>query len=88
MKNFYVSKSRRLRSTLTSELRSKKPHTVYNHMLLPTTFSTPEEDIHLKEHVYPDSQRERNCMKRPYKNSTTYDLQRSSKSKVENVITL
>ena len=55
MKKFYVSKSRRLRSTpFTSRIEEQgvKSYTVYNHMLLPTTFSTPEEEyIHLKEHV-------------------------------------
>ncbi len=55
MKNFIVSKSRRLRSTsFTSRIEKQgvKSYTVYNHMLLPTTFSTPEEEYnHLKEHV-------------------------------------
>ncbi len=55
MKNFYVSKSRRIRSTpFTSRIEKQgvKSYTVYNHMLLPTTFSTPEEEyIHLKENV-------------------------------------
>ena len=55
MKNFFVSKSRRLRETpYTSRIESQgvKSYTVYNHMLLPTTFTTPEDEyIHLKEHV-------------------------------------
>ena len=55
MKNFYLSKSRRLRSTpFTSKIEKQgvKSYTIYNHMLLPTTFSTPEDEyIHLKEHV-------------------------------------
>ncbi len=55
MKNFYVSKSRRVRSTpFTSRIEEQgvKSYTVYNHMLLPTVFSTPEEEYnHLKEHV-------------------------------------
>tara|TARA_Y100001970_G_scaffold270621_1_gene364746 strand:+ start:780 stop:1889 length:1110 start_codon:yes stop_codon:yes gene_type:complete len=55
MKNYFVSKSRRLRSTpFTSRIEQQgvKSYTVYNHMLLPTTFSTPEEEyVHLKEHV-------------------------------------
>ena len=55
MKSFIVSKSRRLRSTtFTSRIEKQgvKSYTVYNHMLLPTTFSSPEEEYkHLKEHV-------------------------------------
>ncbi len=55
MKNFLVSKSRRLReTTFTSRIEKQgvKSYTVYNHMLLPTTFSTPEEEYdHLKNHV-------------------------------------
>ena len=55
MKNFILSKSRRLRSTpFTSRIEAQgvKSYTVYNHMLLPTTFSNPEEEyIHLKKHV-------------------------------------
>ena len=55
MKNFIVSKSRRVRSTIfTSRIEKQgvKSYTVYNHMLLPTTFCTPEEEyVHLKEHV-------------------------------------
>ncbi len=55
MKNFFVSKSRRIRSTpFTSRIERQgvKSYTVYNHMLLPTTFSSPEEEYnHLKEHV-------------------------------------
>ena len=55
MKNFVLSKSRRLRSTpFTSRIEKQgvKSYTIYNHMLLPTTFSSPEEEyVHLKEHV-------------------------------------
>ena len=55
MKKFSVSKSRRLRSTtFTSRIEKQgvKSYTVYNHMLLPTTFSSPEEEYdHLKKHV-------------------------------------
>ena len=55
MKNFYLSKSRRLRSTPFSsriERQGVKSYTVYNHMLLPTSFSSPEEEYkHLKENV-------------------------------------
>ncbi len=55
MKNFTVSKSRRLRSTsFTSRIEKQgvKSYTVYNHMLLPTTFSNPEEEYkHLKKYV-------------------------------------
>ena len=50
-----ITRSRRLRGTpFTSRLEQQgvKSFTVYNHMLLPTTFSTPEEEYnHLKEHV-------------------------------------
>ena len=55
MKKYLISKSRRLRSTpFTSRIEKQgvQGYTVYNHMLLPTTFSSPEEDYnHLKEHV-------------------------------------
>mgnify|MGYP001180403671 CR=1 FL=1 len=55
MKNFLLSKSRRLRGTpFTSRIEKQgvKSYTVYNHMLLPTTFSTPEAEYnHLIEHV-------------------------------------
>ena len=54
MKTF-ITRSRRLRCTpFTSRLEKHgvKSFTVYNHMLLPTTFSTPEEEYnHLKNHV-------------------------------------
>ncbi len=50
-----ITRSRRLRDTpFTSRLEKQgvKSYTIYNHMLLPTTFSTPEEEyVHLKEHV-------------------------------------
>ena len=50
-----ISRSRRLRGTpFTSRIEKQgvKSYTVYNHMLLPTTFSSPEEEYkHLKEHV-------------------------------------
>ena len=55
MKNFLISKSRRLRSTTFTpkiEQQGVKSYTVYNHMLLPTSFSNPEEEYnHLKKHV-------------------------------------
>ena len=44
MKNITISKSRRVRSTPFSsriEDQGVKSYTVYNHMLLPTTFSSP-----------------------------------------------
>ena len=50
-----ITRSRRLRGTpFTSRLEKQgvKSYTIYNHMLLPTTFSTPEEEyVHLKENV-------------------------------------
>ncbi len=55
MKNFFLSKSKRLRSTpFTSRIENQgvKSYTVYNHMLLPTTFSSVEEEyLHLKKDV-------------------------------------
>ena len=55
MKNFYISKSRRVRSTpFTSRIEKQgvKNYTVYNHMLLPTTFSSVDEEyVHLKKDV-------------------------------------
>jgi dimethylsulfoniopropionate demethylase len=55
MKNFYISKSRRLRSTpYTSRIESQgvTAYTVYNHMLLPASFGNLEKEyFHLKEHV-------------------------------------
>ena len=55
MKNFIITKSRRLRSTPFSsriEQQGVKGYTVYNHMLLPTFFSSLEEEYkHLLEHV-------------------------------------
>ncbi len=55
MKNFLITKSRRLRSTPFSsriEKQGVKGYTMYNHMLLPTFFTSPEEQYnHLKEHV-------------------------------------
>ncbi len=55
MKKIIISKSRRLRSTpFTSRIEEQgvKSYTVYNHMLLPTTFSTPEDEYnHLKKYV-------------------------------------
>ncbi len=54
MKTF-ITRSRRLRGTpFTSRLEKQgvKSFTIYNHMLLPTTFSSAEEEYkHLKEHV-------------------------------------
>jgi dimethylsulfoniopropionate demethylase len=55
MKNFYIAKSRRLRSTLfTSRIESQgvTAYTTYNHMLLPASFGNLEKEyFHLKEHV-------------------------------------
>ena len=55
MKNFILTKSRRLRGTPFStriEQQGVKGYTVYNHMLLPTFFSSLEEEYnHLIEHV-------------------------------------
>ncbi len=55
MKNFFISKSRRIRSTpFTSRIEKQgvKNYTVYNHMLLPTTFSSIDEEYtHLKSDV-------------------------------------
>ena len=55
MKNFFISKSRRVRSTpFTSRIEKQgvKNYTVYNHMLLPTTFSSIDEEYaHLKKDV-------------------------------------
>ena len=55
MSNFLISKSARLRGTpFTKQIEDHgvKAYTVYNHMLLPTVFISPEEDCaHLKEHV-------------------------------------
>ena len=55
MKNFYISKSRRVRSTpFTKKIEEQgvKSYTVYNHMLLPTSFSNIDEEyLHLKKDV-------------------------------------
>ena len=56
MKNFFIAKSRRIRSTpYTSRIEKQglSSYTVYNHMLLPTSFNDSLEDdyYHLKEHV-------------------------------------
>ena len=55
MKNFYISKSRRVRSTpFTKRIEEQgvKSYTVYNHMLLPTSFSNVDEEyLHLKKDV-------------------------------------
>jgi len=55
MKNFYISKTRRLWSTpFTKKIEEQgvKSYTVYNHMLLPTTFSNVDEEyLHLKKDV-------------------------------------
>ena len=55
MKNFYISKSRRVRSTpFTKKIEEQgvKSYTVYNHMLLPTSFSNVDEEyLHLKKDV-------------------------------------
>ena len=55
MTKISIAKARRLRTTpYTSRIEKQglSAYSVYNHMLLPTTFSTPEEEYnHLKEHV-------------------------------------
>ncbi|MBD1172577.1 dimethylsulfoniopropionate demethylase [Pelagibacterales bacterium SAG-MED05] len=55
MKKFPIAKSRRIRSTSFSkrvESHGVKAYTVYNHMLLPTFFTSLEEEYHhLKQHV-------------------------------------
>ena len=55
MKNFFIAKSRRVRSTpFTSRIEKQgvKSYTVYNHMLLPITFTSVEEEyLHLKKDV-------------------------------------
>ncbi len=55
MKNYYVVKSRRLRSTpYTSRIEKQgvTGYTVYNHMLLPAAFGSIEDSYHhLKKHV-------------------------------------
>jgi len=55
MKNFYIAKSRRLRSTpFTSRIENHgvAAYTTYNHMLLPASFGNLEKEyFHLKEHV-------------------------------------
>tara|TARA_Y100000590_G_scaffold112321_1_gene128119 strand:- start:32 stop:1144 length:1113 start_codon:yes stop_codon:yes gene_type:complete len=56
MKNFFIAKSRRIRSTpYTSRIEKQgvSSYTVYNHMLLPTGFKDTLEDdyFHLKKYV-------------------------------------
>ncbi len=55
MKNYFVAKSRRLRSTpYTSRIENQgvTAYSVYNHMLLPAAFGSLEDSYnHLKEHV-------------------------------------
>ena len=56
MKNYFISKSKRLRGTpFTSRIEKQgvTAYTIYNHMLLPTRFSDTLEQAyhHLKEHV-------------------------------------
>ena len=55
MKNVTITKSRRLRETSFSsrvEKQGVKSYTVYNHMLLPTVFSSPVSEYeHLKKYV-------------------------------------
>ena len=56
MSNQLVAKSRRLRSTIYSSRIEKQgvtSYTIYNHMLLPTKFSGPLDDLyqHLKDYV-------------------------------------
>ena len=69
MKNFYISKSRRVRSTpFTKKIEEQgvKSYTVYNHMLLPTSFSNVDEEyLHLKKKCSTlgcfGTKRNRNC---------------------------
>ena len=53
MKNYFISKSRRVRSTpYTSKIQEQgvTAYTVYNHMLLPAAFGSLEESCdHLKK---------------------------------------
>ena len=56
MKNYFISKSKRLRGTpFTSRIEKQgvTAYTIYNHMLLPTRFSDTLEQAyhHLKERV-------------------------------------
>ena len=56
MKNYFISKSKRLRGTpFTSRIEKQgvTAYTIYNHMLLPTRFGDTLEQAyhHLKEHV-------------------------------------
>ena len=55
MKNYYIAKSRRVRSTpYTSRIENQgvTAYSVYNHMLLPAAFGSLEDSYHhLKEHV-------------------------------------
>ena len=55
MKNYFVAKSRRIRSTpYTSRIEKQgaSAYTVYNHMLLPAAFGSLEDSYHhLKKHV-------------------------------------
>ncbi len=55
MKNYFIAKSRRIRSTpYTSRIEKQgvTAYTVYNHMLLPAAFGSLEDSYHhLKEHV-------------------------------------
>ena len=55
MKNYFIAKSRRLRSTpYTSRIENQgvTAYSVYNHMLLPAAFGSLEDSYHhLKEHV-------------------------------------
>ena len=55
MKNYFIAKSRRVRSTpYTSRIEKQgvTAYSVYNHMLLPASFGSVEDSYHhLKEHV-------------------------------------
>ena len=55
MKNYFIARSRRVRSTpYTSRIENQgvNAYTVYNHMLLPAAFGSLEDSYHhLKEHV-------------------------------------
>ena len=55
MKNYFIAKSRRVRSTpYTSRIENQgvTAYTVYNHMLLPAAFGSLDDSYHhLKKHV-------------------------------------
>ena len=55
MKNFFISKSRRLRNTpYTSRIEKQgvTAYTSYNHMLLPTAFGSIEDSYHHLKNMF------------------------------------